>query len=81
MRKLTNIDILKNNVDTVSQYKVLNYLKKHLNILEFLIFLYDKDTIKVIDKNNCVGYFKYDKDINDVMFTEELLEKNIDFEM
>ena len=62
MRKLTNIDILKNNVDTVSQYKVLNYLKKHLNILEFLIFLYDKD-------------------INDVMFTEELLEKNIDFEM
>lgn len=81
MRKLTNIDILKNNVDTISQYKVLNYLKKHLNILEFLIFLYDKDTIKVIDKNNCVGYFKYDKDINDVMFTEELLEKNIDFEM
>ena len=81
MRKLTNIDILKNNVDTISQYKVLHYLKKHLNILEFLIFLYDKDTIKVIDKNNCVGYFKYDKDINDVMFTEELLEKNIDFEM
>ena len=81
MRKLTNIDILKNNVDTISQYKVLNYLKKHLNILEFLIFLYDKDTIKVIDKNNCVGYFKYDKDINDVIFTEELLEKNIDFEM
>ena len=30
MRKLTNIDILKNNVDTVSKYKVLNYLKKHL---------------------------------------------------
>ena len=81
MRKLTNIDILKNNVDTVSQYKVLNYLKKHLNILEFLIFLYDKDTIKVIDKNNCVGYFKYDKDINDVIFTEELLEENIDFEI
>ena len=81
MRKLTNIDILKNNVDTVSQYKVLNYLKKHLNILEFLIFLYDKDTIKVIDKNNCVGYFKYDKDINDVIFTEELLEENINFEI
>ena len=81
MRKLTNIDILKNNVDTISQYKVLNYLKKHLNILEFLIFLYDKDTIKVIDKNNCVGYFKYDKDINDVIFTEELLEENIDFEI
>ena len=81
MRKLTNIDILKNNVDTVSQYKVLNYLKKHLNILKFSIFLYDRDTLKVIDKNNCVGYFKYDKDINDVMFTEELLEKNIDFEM
>ena len=38
MRKLTNIDILKNNVDTISQYKVLNYLKKHLNILKFSIF-------------------------------------------
>ena len=77
MRKLTNIDILKNNVDTISQYKVLNYLKKHLNILKFSIFLYDRDTLKVIDKNNCVGYFKYDKDI----FTEELLEENIDFEI
>ena len=81
MRKLTNIDILKNNVDTISQYKVLNYLKKHLNILKFPIFLYDRDTLKVIDKNNCVGYFKYDKDINDVIFTEELLEENIDFEI
>ena len=81
MRKLTNIDIMKNNVDTISQYKVLNYLKKHLNILEFSIFLYDRDTLKVIDKNNCVGYFKYDKDINDVIFTEELLEENIDFEI
>lgn len=81
MRKLTNTDITKNNVDTINQYKVLEYLKNNLNIFEFSIFLYDKDTIKVIDKNNCTGYFQYDKNKDDVKFTEEILEENIDFEM
>ncbi len=81
MRKLTNTDIMKNNVDTINQYKVLEYLKNNLNIFEFFIFLYDKDTIKVIDKNNCTGYFQYDKNKDDVKFTEEILEENIDFEM
>lgn len=81
MRKLTDTDITKNNVDTINQYKVLEYLKNNLNIFEFSIFLYDKDTIKVIDKNNCTGYFQYDKNKDDVKFTEEILEENIDFEM
>ena len=51
MMKLTNEDINKNHVDTIHQYYVLDYLKKQLNINEFEIYLYDKDTIKVIDKN------------------------------
>lgn len=58
--KLTNEDINKNHVDTIHQYYVLDYLKKQLNINEFEIYLYDKDTIKVIiDKNLETGYFKY----------------------
>ena len=32
MRRLTNEDITKNNVDTISQYKVLEYIKKCLDI-------------------------------------------------
>ncbi len=70
MRKLTNEDIQKNRVDTINQYKVLQYLKKNLNIHEFNIYLYDTSTIKVIDKkedtllfkfeNNKVEYFKLD---------------------
>lgn len=81
MRKLTDTDITKNNVDTINQYKVLEYLKNNLNIFEFSIFLYDKDTIKVIDKNNCTGYFQYDKNKDDVKFTEEILEESINFDM
>ena len=73
MRKLTNEDIQKNRVDTINQYKVLQYLKKNLNIHEFNIYLYDASTIKVIDKkedtllfkfeNNKVEYFELDLEI------------------
>ena len=42
-----NEDINKNHVDTIHQYYVLDYLKKQLNINEFEIYLYDKDTIKI----------------------------------
>lgn len=73
MRKLTNEDIQKNSVDTINQYKVLQYLKKNLNIYEFNIYLYDASTIKVIDKkedtllfkfeNNKVEYFELDLEL------------------
>jgi len=73
MRKLTNEDIQKNSVDTINQYKVLQYLKKNLNIYEFNIYLYDASTIKVVDKkedtllfkfeNNKVEYFELDLEI------------------
>ena len=46
-RELTKEEIIRNNVETINQYKVLQYLKKNLNANEFRIFLHDCDTIKV----------------------------------
>ncbi len=70
MRKLTNEDVLLNNVNTVSQYKVLEYLKESLDIQFFDVYLYNKDTIKVVDKNNDVGYFKYDQNKKEIVFID-----------
>ncbi len=67
MKQLTRDDIEKNRVETINQYKVLEYLKKNLNIFSFEIFLYDKDTIKVIDLENKQAYFKYDEDKKEVL--------------
>lgn len=79
MKQLTNDEILKNRVDTINQYKVLDYLKKNLNIFSFRIFLYDKDTIKVIDKEFKQAYFRYDNDKKEVLFLEEDLEETLKF--
>lgn len=59
MKQLTNENILKNQVDTIEQFKVFDYLKKQLSIDAFSIYLIDRYTIKVIDKNKAQGYFKY----------------------
>lgn len=75
MKQLTNDEIMKNRVDTINQYRVLDYLKKNLNIFSFEIFLYDKDTIKVIDKEFKQAYFRYDEDKKEVLFLEEDLEE------
>lgn len=81
MCQLTNADILKNRVETINQYKVLQYLKNNLNIYEFQLFLYDEDTIKVVDKENKFAYFRLQKDTDDILFLEELEDKKQDFEM
>ena len=77
MKQLTKDDIYKNRVETINQYKVLEYLKKNLNIFAFEIFLYDKDTIKVIDLENKQAYFKYDEDKKEVLFLEDDLEETL----
>ena len=51
MQELTNVDILKNKVDTIPQYYILDYLKQNLNINEFKIYLVNRNNIKVVDKN------------------------------
>ena len=58
MRKLSKENIYKNQVDTISQYKMLEYLKKNLNINEFKVYLVDRDTIKVLDKEDKQLFFK-----------------------
>ncbi len=72
MKKMTNQSILKNQVDTIEQFKVLKYLKKNLDIYEFNVYLFDRNTIKVIDKNYKSGYFQYDKKTNNIIFKETI---------
>ena len=81
MKQLTNEELTKNCVETINQFKVLEYLKKNLNVFSFEIFLYDKDTLKVIDEKENQAYFKYDEDKNEVLFLEENFEKNDDYEL
>jgi len=52
MKQLTNEEITKNNVETINQFKVLEYLKKNLDIFSFQIFLYDEDTKNVLFLEN-----------------------------
>lgn len=70
MKKLTLEEIQKNNVDTINQFKILQFLKKELNLRMFEVYLYDENTIKVIDKHNETGYFSYDKKVNDFTFVD-----------
>ena len=70
MKQLTKENILKNQVNTIEQFKVLDYLKKQLCIGEFAVILIDRFTIKVVDKNNEQGYFKYNTKIKSVDFYE-----------
>lgn len=81
MRLLNKKDILKNNVDILSQYYILNYLKKNLNVSEFKIYLVDSNKIKVTDKNDEVLYFSYDKENKNVVYEEELKELDRAIEM
>ena len=68
MKQLTKENILKNQVDTIEQFKVLSYLKKQLSTPEFAVYLIDRFTIKVIDKNKEQGYFKYNSTTKEVDF-------------
>ena len=71
MKHLTKENFLKNQVDTIEQFKVLDYLKKQLFISDFVVILIDRFTIKVVDKNNEQGYFKYNSKTKSVDFYEE----------
>lgn len=81
MKRLNDEDILKNNVDTISQFYILDYLKKNLNISEFNVYLVDSNKIKVTDKNDEVLYFSYDKENKNVVYEEEIKELDRTMEM
>ena len=81
MKILNDEDILKSNVDTISQFYILDYLKKNLNVSEFMIYLVDSNKIKVTDKNDEVLYFSYDKENKNVVYEEEIKELDRTMEM
>lgn len=74
MRLLNKENILKNQVDTIEQFKVLSYLKKQFNTDEVNLYLLDRFTIKLVDKNNDVGYFKYNSKTKSVDFYEKSIK-------
>ena len=71
MRLLSKENIIKNQVNTVEQFKVLAYLKEQFNTDEVSLYLLDRFTIKLVDKNNAVGYFKYNSKTKSVDFYEK----------
>ena len=76
MKILSKENISKNQVDTVEQFKVLDYLKKEFNLNEVELYLYNKDTIKLIDKDKEQAYFQYDKQAKKVKFYEKIPKRN-----
>ena len=65
MRLLSNEDILKNNVDTIPQFYILDYLKKNLNIGKFDVYIVDRNNLKVIDKELNKKYDCYRKNFGE----------------
>ena len=72
LKQLTEEEINKNRVNTINQYRILQYLKNNLNIYAFKVYLYSRDIIMVVDIKNMVGYFYYDSIKTEVVFLEEI---------
>ena len=72
LKPLTEEEINKNRVETINQYRILQYLKNKLNIFAFKVYLYSRDIIMVVDIKNMVGYFYYDSIKKEVVFLEEI---------
>lgn len=75
MRQHNKENIFKNQVDTIEQFKVLAYLKQHFNTDEVSLYLLDRFTIKLVDKNNDIGYFRYNSETKLVNFYEKNTKK------
>ena len=80
MRELTKEEISKNHVNSIKLYYILDYLKKNLDIDEFKLYV-DKNNIKVIDKDDNVLFFAYDKQKKQVVYSDELNPSKEDKEL
>ena len=80
MRELSKEDIRGNRVNNLKQYYVLDYLKKNVNVDSFKIYIDKNDNIKIIDKNNDYLYFYYDKFKKEVIYSDELINKEYELE-
>ncbi len=67
-RLLNKENIIKNQVDIIEQFKVLTYLKEHFNTDEVNLYLLDRFTIKLVDKNSDIDYFKYNSKTKSIDF-------------
>ncbi len=81
MRELTKEDIRRNKVNTISQYYILDYLKKNLNINEFKIYIIDSDNMKVVDKENKYLYFNYNNSTKEITYQDEFKAKEQEYEI
>lgn len=72
MKHLNKENINKNQVETVQQFKVLSYIKSIFNLNEIELYLYDKSTIKLVDKDKVQAHFKYDEKSKKVQFYEKV---------
>ena len=68
------LEIVDYKVNTINQYKILSFLKNNLELDLFKLYIYDKDTIKVVDNFDNSLLFKFDDLTNDVYYFEEELE-------
>lgn len=71
MKLLNKENIAKNQVDTIEQFKIVAYLKQEFNLYEVKLYLCDRYTVKLIDRNNDIGYFKYNSKTESVNFYEK----------
>lgn len=71
MQLLNKGNIDKNRVNTIEQFKVLSYLKEQFNTTKVSLYLLDRFTIKLVDKNNAIGYFRYNSKTKSVDFYEK----------
>ena len=68
MQLLNKENILKNQVNNIEQFKVLAYLKKEFNTDSVGLYLLDRFTIKLVDKNSDIDYFKYNSKTKSIDF-------------
>ena len=78
MKLLTKENIDKNQVDTIPQYEILQYLKQMPLAYSSQVFLLDRYTIKIIDKNNETGYFQYNSETKKIDFSQELSNPHLE---
>lgn len=81
MRELNKEEIQKNQVNTIPQYYILDYLKQNLNINEFKIYLVNRNNIKVVDTTGDYLYFNCDDNTREITYSENLKEYEKDMEL
>lgn len=74
MRELNKEEMQKNQVNTIPQYYILDYLKQNLNIDEFKIYLVNRNNIKVVDTIGDYLYFSYDNNTREITYSKKAKE-------